>query len=482
MKVIVSALVGAVITLVAVYFWPGADNDASAEAKPLYWVAPMDPNFRRPGPGKSPMGMDLIPVYEEPKETEPGLIRISPEVQNNLGVRTTQVTVQSLDPHIRTVGYVGYNQDTLVHLHPRVEGWIEKLYVKAEGDPVSAGQPLYDLYSPELVNAQEDLMLALRRGEERLVEGAKGRLRALKLAEKTIVQLIETRKVMQTVTYYAPQSGVIEALAVREGFYVQPGSTLFSIGALDSVWVEADVFAAQAHLVRAGLPVVARFKHLPGKTFEGLVSYVYPTLDADTRTLRLRVVLANAGKLLKPNMFAELTIAGDAGAPALTVPRAAVIRTGAQDRVVLDRGEGRFKSVAVHLGRSDQDKVEILHGLNAGDDVVVSAQFLLDSESSRASDFLRMTPPLAKNEAEVNGLVNSFDASTRTANISREAIDKWNRPAATMDFLVDPGVSVDALTPGAEIRFTFRADNGDFIILSATPTKKTPAANPHAHH
>ncbi|AFV00354.1 efflux RND transporter periplasmic adaptor subunit [Simiduia agarivorans] len=482
MKILFSALAGALLTLAAVHYWPAGDSGGESEAKPLYWVAPMDPNFRRPGPGKSPMGMDLIPVYEEAEETEPGLIRINPEVQNNLGVRTELARERALDPHIRTVGYVGYNQDTLVHLHPRVEGWIEKLYVKAEGDPVTAGQPLYDLYSPELVNAQEDLMLALRRGEERLVEGAKGRLRALKLADKTINQLVDTRKVMQTVTYFAPQSGVVEALAIREGFYVQPGSTLFSIGALDSVWVEADVFAAQAHLVRAGLPVVARFKHLPGKSVEGRVSYVYPTLDADTRTLRLRVVLDNAGKLLKPNMFAELTIAGDAGKPALTVPRAAVIRTGSQDRVVLDRGDGRFKSVAVHLGRSDKDYVEILHGLKAGDPVVVSAQFLLDSESSRESDFLRMTPPLAKNEAEVNGVVNSVDAANRTANISREAIDKWNRPAATMDFAIDQAVSLDAFVPGAEIRFKFRAENGEFTILTVTPAKKTPAANPHAHH
>lgn len=481
MKILFSALAGALIAIAALQFWPDSPAGNAGAAKPLYWVAPMDPDYRRPGPGKSPMGMDLIPVYEAPA-AGPGEVVIAPHVEQNLGVRTELAAVRSLEARIRTVGYVGYDEDRLVHLHPRVAGWIETLHVKAEGDPVRAGQPLYSLYSPELVNAQEDLLLALNRGEPRLIESAKSRLRALKLSESTIAELVSRRKVMQTVTYHAPQSGVVEKLAVREGFYVQPDTTLFSIGALDTVWVEADVFARQADRVQLDLPVELRVPHLPGRTFAGRIAYVYPVLDPLTRTLKVRVRIDNAAGLLKPNMFAELVIDGDAGAPALAVPRAAVIRTGVQDRVVRALGQGRFKSVAVRVGRSDGHYLEILEGLQAGDPVVVSAQFLLDSESAKTSDFLRMSPPEPDNEAEVEGLINSVDGPARRVNISRGPVPKWNRAPATLDFRVDPSVAIDALAPGQQIRFRFRALNGEFTLLEIIPAAPQPATNGHLHH
>ena len=288
------------------------------------------------------------------------------------------------------MGYVQYDEDRLIHIHPRVEGWIEKLYVKASGDPVEAGQPLYELYSPQLVNAQEEYLLALKRDNPRLVEAARDRLLALQLAPDIVARLARDKTVHQTVTFYAPQGGVVDNLNIREGFFVMPGTTLMSIGVLEDIWVEAEVFERQAPLVAVGLPVTMSLDYLPGRQWRGQVDYVYPSLDEKNRTLRVRLRFANEDRILKPNMFAQVEIETDPVEDALVVPREAVIRTGGEDRVVLALGEGRFRSTAVELGRVGERDAEILGGLEAGDTVVVSAQFLLDSESSKRADLMRM--------------------------------------------------------------------------------------------
>jgi Cu(I)/Ag(I) efflux system membrane fusion protein len=391
------ALLGAV--LVVILISPGqreaaeGGKQAPQEGRVLYWVAPMDPDYRRDQPGKSPMGMDLVPVYANGGQAGgPGTVEISPEVVNNLGVRTAAVEYRQLQADIRTVGYVGYDEDRLIHIHPRVEGWIEKLYVKAAGNPVEQGQPLYDLYSPQLVNAQEELVLALRRDNQRLVIASEDRLLALQLSAEFISALKKSRQVKQTVTFHAPQDGVVDNLNIREGFFVGPRTTLMSIGSLDDVWVEAEVFERQAARVKVGLPVTMTLDYLPGRKWLGTVDYLYPSLDEKTRTLRVRLRFANEQAELRPNMFAQVIVHGDTGKDALVIPREAVIRTGSQNRVVLALGEGHFKSVEVKLGRLEGQYAEILDGLMDGDSVVASAQFLLDSESSRDSDFLRMSP------------------------------------------------------------------------------------------
>jgi Cu(I)/Ag(I) efflux system membrane fusion protein len=365
------------------------DRAAQKERTPMYWVAPMDPTYRRDAPGKSPMGMGLIPVYEN-DESSAGTVRISPEVINNLGVRIAPVEYRTLPTQIRTVGYVQYDEDRLVHIHPRVEGWIEKLYVKASGDPVEAGQPLYELYSPQLVNAQEELLLALKRDNPRLVAAAEDRLRALQVSPDFIAQLRRDRVVKQTVTFYAPQSGVVDNLNIREGFFVMPDTTLMSVGVLENVWVEAEVFERQAPLVSVGLPVTMSLDYLPSHEWQGRVDYVYPSLDENNRTLRVRLRFGNEDRVLKPNMFVQVVIHAGPVAQALVVPREAVIRTGKQNRVVLALGNGRFASRLVELGRVGERYAEIRSGLAERDEVVVSAQFLLDSESSKRADLMRM--------------------------------------------------------------------------------------------
>ena len=228
-----------------------ATSEAEGSKEPLYWVAPMDPNYKRDEPGKSPMGMDLIPVYEQMGgDEEVGTVTISPDVVNNLGVRTAPVTRGRLDLTISTVGYVQYDEDRLVHIHPRVEGWIEKLHVKAAGDPVIQGEPLYALYSPTLVNAQEELLLALKRNNPTLITAAMERLSALQVPHSEINRLKKSGKVSQTITITAPQSGVLDNLNTREGMFVKPGMEMMAIGQLEHIWVIGEIFERQAASVR----------------------------------------------------------------------------------------------------------------------------------------------------------------------------------------------------------------------------------------
>lgn len=459
-KIIIAIIIGAAIGAgtLGLFLNPNSEGPKtnSEEKKPLYWVAPMDSNYRRDKPGKSPMGMDLIPVYEDESSTDdfgPGAVRVAPHVVNNLGVRTAPVEVENMHTEISTVGYVQYDEDKLIHIHPRVDGWIEKLYVKAEGDPVEKGQPLYSLYSPQLVNAQEELLIALKRNNGSLVTAAKDRLKALQLSAGLIKELEQTKKVRQTITFYSPQAGVVDGLKIREGFYVKPGDTLLSIGKLDQVWVEAEVFERDAALIKEGLPVSMTLDYLPGEDWTGVVDYVYPALNSKTRTLRVRLKFGNPDFQLKPNMFAQVSIHANQADGAIIVPKEAVIRTGKQDRVVLALGDGQFKSIEVTIGRVDKDSIEILSGLNEDDVVVTSAQFLIDSESSKSSDFKRMTHDEVPNSIWMQGEVNSVMTGHRIVNITHGPAEAWDWPEMTMDFNVAENVDVDSLKSGQSLHF-----------------------------
>lgn len=440
--------------------------ESTTEKKPLYWVAPMDPNYRRDKPGKSPMGMDLIPFYEEDdkgSDAGPGAVKISPDVVNNLGVRTAPAQLGFLRSEIQTVGYVKYDEDQLVHIHPRVNGWVEKLYIKASGDPVTKGEPLYNIYSPELVNAQEELVMALERNKPRLIRAAENRLSSLRVPARVIKQLRDSKEVRQNITFYAPQNGVVDNLNIRQGYFVKPGSTIMSIGNLEQVWVEAEVFERQVAGVAVGLPVTMTLDYLPGKEWKGVVDYVYPTLNAKTRTLRVRLRFDNNDRLLKPAMFAQVVIHLDNSEKSLLVPREAVIRFGRSNRVVLALGEGRFKSVNVKIGRYDEHSAEILSGLSEGEKVVTSAQFLIDSESSKTSDFKRMNHGQEAVPASVwvEATINSLTADKRMINASHKAISKWDWPEMTMDFTVADEVDFSTLEAEMTLHVEITKDQKD---------------------
>jgi len=525
---VLGVVIGGILSASAIYYLKdsngGANSSstpaASAKKTPAYWVAPMNPNYKRDKPGKSPMGMDLIPVYADGSSGDSGAgvgtIKVSPDVVNNLGVRTVTAKYSQLHDQIDTVGYVGYDEDKLVHVHPRVKGWVEKLYVKAIGDPVQKGQKLYDIYSPELVNAQEELLLALERKNARLIQASENRLVALQLPKETIEQLKKNRKIQQFVTFRAPQQGVVEMLNIREGFYVQPGTSMLAIGDLREVWVEAEVFERQASAVKIATPVTMELDYLPGKKWQGQVDYIYPTLDPKTRTVKVRLRFDNKNGVFKPNMFAQISIHIQDEGEALLIPKEALIRTGNQDRVVLALGKGQFKSIAVKVGRFDHDRVEIIDGLAEGDNVVSSAQFLLDSESSKTSDFIRMNHGEKKDEmagmdmskmdmsshkgmnmdmsagksmdmsnmdmsgdtvvstADSTGVIVSLMAKHGMITIDRAAIEKWNKPAATVDFMAAKSVDLAEFKAGQKVNFTFEIRDGEFIVtkISSTTVEK----------
>ncbi len=474
----VGGLTGAIVATLAFKLLVTDHGHDSAiqqvEEKPLYWVAPMDPNFRRDGPGLSPMGMDLIPVYaDDIAPSEPGTVRITPNVEHNMGVRLAQVQRRELPTLIDTVGYIQYNAQHLIHVHPRVSGWVEELYVIATGERVVKGQPLYALYAPELVSAQEDYLLARDGGREILINAAANRLAALGMPQEAIAKLGQTGTAQQTVIMPAPASGVVDNLAIREGFFIEPGTNIMSIGSVDDVWVEAEILARHLSLLRTGQAARMTLDFVPGREWLGQLDYIYPTLDATTRTARVRLRFANPEGLLKPNMFAQVRVETGGPGAVLTVPKAAVIRTGKQDRVVLQKAPGEFKSVAVELGLVGDEYIQILSGLEEGDVVVRSGQFLLDSESSISSDFLRMSPlpDAADSEDEVQsacvaGVVNAIDRDSRVLNISRDAIAKWNRGPATMDFTAAENLPLHSLLEGSEIEFEFEIRDGDFVVTA----------------
>lgn len=470
-KFSLTILVSMVAGAVAMHLWNSklisTDNNLSADSNdPLYWVAPMDPNYRRDKPGKSPMGMDLVPVFAEDNSSlgdANGVVEIAPHVVNNLGVRTAEAEVRNLSTMISTVGYVQYDENKLIHIHPRVAGWIEDLYVRAEGDPVRKGQTLYTLYSPELVNAQEEILVAQRLQDKALLNSSKQRLRALQISDDFISKLLKSGQVEQAVPFYATQDGIVDELEVRDGFYVTPEKNLMTIGNLDTVWIEAEVFERDAARVSIGQHVELKTEGFPSKVWQGKVDYIYPTLRAASRTLRLRIGLANPEQLLKPNMFTELNIHTEAS-QSLVVPQEAVIRTGQQNRVVLVQGEGKFKSIAVSLGRMTGDYAEIRDGLQAGQRVVTSAQFLIDSESSKTSDFMRMSQVAETNAVWMKGTINSIIPEQRMLNITHEEVPEWQMAGMTMNFILADEIAMSDLGAGQSIHFQTERTAQGFLI------------------
>lgn len=367
-------------------------SSAGDEAEILYWVAPMDPNYRRDKPGKSPMGMDLIPVYAEDSGSADGSISITPEVVQNLGVRTAVAERSRLWRGIDTVGYVDYDESLVSHIHLRTEGWIENLAVQSEGERVTRGQRLFDVYSPELVNAQQEFMQALKLDNAGMQQASRDRLAALGVSAGQIQALQKTRQVQQRVAVFAPQDGVVSTLPVREGMFVKPADRVMSLADLSQVWLLAEVFERQADWVEVGQDADVILPYQPGTQLEGRVEYIYPGLDPKTRTLKVRLRFANPNETLKPNMYANVKIYGGPRNDVIVIPLEALIRTGREARVVLALGEGRFTSRKVQAGMESGDWIEIVSGLKAGDKVVTSGQFLIDSEASLKASMQRMQP------------------------------------------------------------------------------------------
>jgi Cu(I)/Ag(I) efflux system membrane fusion protein len=366
---------------------------AAGGKTPLYWHDPMVPGQKFDKPGKSPfMDMQLVPVYAGADGDE-GAVTVSPRIEQNLGVRTALVSSGRLPTGIVTVGSIAYNDRDVALVQARSGGFVERLYVRAALDPVKQGQPLAELYVPDWIAAQEEFLAARRmQGSDTLslVDGARQRMRLAGMTDGQIRLVESSGKVHARLTVTAPVSGVVAELGAREGMTVAAGAQLFRINGLSTVWVNAEVPENAAAQVRPGDPVEARSPALPGSVFKGKVGALLPEVSAATRTRKARIELANTGGQLVPGMFATITFASRRDADVLLVPSEAVIQTGTRSVVILALRGGKFQPVDVELGSESNGQTEIRKGLAAGQKIVLSGQFLLDSEASLKGTTARM--------------------------------------------------------------------------------------------
>ena len=362
------------------------------------YVCPMHPQIVRDEEGSCPIcGMDLVVKMIDPDQGKRPGVKVSSAVVQSMGIRTAEVQRDTLWKYIRTVGRVEFDETRLAHVHPRAAGWMETLALRAEGDPVERGQLLGELYSPDILAAQVDFLIALDRIGDRAdsragdrIEKARNRLRLLGVPEDTITRIQKRRKTQNRTPVRAPMAGVVSRLGAREGMYVTPELEVFTIADLSGMWVMVDVFEHQIDWLAEGLSAEISVPAYPGRTWEGRVEYIYPELDAASRTLRVRLAFDNPEGLLKSKMFADVVIYGGPRHDALVIPREALIETGERSSVVTVAGEGHFQPVDVVVGMRRGDRVEILSGLKEGDRVVTSGQFLIDSESSLQASFNRL--------------------------------------------------------------------------------------------
>jgi Cu(I)/Ag(I) efflux system membrane fusion protein len=446
-------------------------SEPKDEPEILYWVAPMDPNFRRDEPGKSPMGMDLVPVYAEEQETGDQEVRINPSVGQNLGIRLHAAEIRPLWRRIEATGYVGFDENRFSRIHMRTEGWIESLLVNAEGERVKQGQLLFEFYSPVLVNAQKEYLQAQRRNESRMLQAAVEKLRALGMVGADIEALSERGLASQTIKVLAPRDGIVTALQVREGMFLKPETEVMSLADLSSVWLQAEIFESQADWVAPGQSAEAELNYMPGEVFSGKVDYIYPVLDARTRTLRVRLQFDNPGERLKPNMYASVTIFGRTHQDALSIPRDALIRAPGNDRVVVALGDGRYRVHEVMTGIESGEWVEIIAGLEPGAKVVTSAQFLIDSEASLTGSLRRLEAIPDQDDSPGprtvfgSGRVNEIEYSRRLLTVTHGPIDALGWPGMTMQFSVGPAVDLSRIAQGQSVHFSIRPDDDGVYLI-----------------
>ena len=377
-----------------------ADSD-----HPVTYVCPMHPQIHQDHPGKCPIcGMDLVAksAHSHPAQEAHPQVFVSGAMIQSLGVRTALVQRGSVSREFKAQGIVAPDDERITYLHPRAAGWIETLYVRTDGEEVERSDTLADFYSPYITQVQLDYLKALeeldlasfdpegRKQSQIKANALRNSLRNLKVMDLDIKRIETSRTVLPTIQIIAPQDGVISELGVREGMYVEPFDRMFTIVDLSQVWVMVDLHEDQAAWIRPGQQMEITAPAVPGKHWTGKVEYIYPQVDPRTRTLRARLEIANPNESLLLNMFVEVSLSGDKAADSLIIPRQAIILTGERKSVVKDLGNGHFQPVDVETGMWDDNHIEILSGLKEGDRIVVSGQFLIDSESSIQASFLRM--------------------------------------------------------------------------------------------
>jgi membrane fusion protein, copper/silver efflux system len=482
--------------------------DAGTQERRIkYYRNPMGLPDTSPTPKKDPMGMDYIPVYEGDDHVDAGAagqIRISTDKVQKLGVRTEAAAMRALDRVVRAAGRVEPDERRLYAISPKFEGYVERLHVNVTGQPVAKGQPLFEVYSPELVSAQREYAIAAqgveslkdadsaaRRGMQELADSSLVRLRNWDISEEQIRTLSKSGEARRTLTFRSPVSGIVTEKKALQGMRFMPGEALYQIADLSAVWIVADVFEQDIGYVKSGAKATVRINAYPDKTFTGRITYVYPTLKPETRTIPVRVELANPGQLLKPAMFAEVELAAGGKGNVLTVPSSAVIDSGVRRIVLVQLDEGRFEPREVQLGARSDDYVEVLKGVKDGERVVVAANFLIDAESNLKAALGGFGMPPQQTQASSPqatsgvshhgvGIVGSVNVKAGTVSMNHEAIASLKWPAMTMEFKAANEALLQDLKPGTRVEFEFvERKPGEWVI---TGIKRASAAAAHSGH
>ncbi|MBK1726056.1 efflux RND transporter periplasmic adaptor subunit [Halorhodospira neutriphila] len=456
----------AAVTALAPWAQPaGGDGEAR---EPLYYRHPHDASITSEEPKKDEMGMDYIPVY--PGEAQagkqaPGVVEIPSGVVQAMSVRTAEVQRGPLQREISTVGHVEADEAGISRIDLRTEGWIEALEVAREGDPVEEGDVLFRYFSPRLLNAQQELLQAVEGGRAGGIPAAERRLRSLGLDEAQIRAIRERGEPFQRLAARAPQDGVVKDLNIREGDRFSPGDHVMAIADLSTVWVMAEVFAHRGAWLEPGLPATVSSRYLPGGPRETTVDYVQPFLQQETRTTRARLALDNADRQLRPGMYTRVDIQAEPTEPLTHVPRDAVIRTGAEARVILALGGGRFRAQQVAVGMAAGDRLAV-DGVRPGAEVVVSGQFLLDSEADVAAELLRLEGA-GPRDITARGVLRAVDPRQGGVTIEHEPIPELGWSEMTMEFDLAEGVEPGDLEPGDAVTFALRPGAGQKARITA---------------
>ncbi|WP_409482695.1 efflux RND transporter periplasmic adaptor subunit [Noviherbaspirillum sp. ST 5-3] len=479
------------------------------ERKLLYYRNPMGLPDTSPVPKKDPMGMDYIAVYEGEEEADAASsnqIKISTDKVQKLGVRTEAASLKAINKVVRAAGRIEADERRLYTIAPKFEGYVERLHVNSTGQAVAKGQPLFEVYSPELVSAQREYAVAAQgvqalkgadseaqNGMKQLAESSLMRLKNWDISEEQVKALARSGEARRTMTFRSPATGIVTEKKAVSGMRFMAGEMLYQIADLSSVWVLADVFEQDIGLVKSGAKAKVRINAYPDKVFEGPVSYVYPTLNSGTRTVQVRIELANPGQLLKPGMFSDVELAASSRSDVLTIPLSAVIDSGTRRIVLVQAGEGRFEPREVKLGTRSDEYIEVVEGVKAGEKVVVAANFLIDAESNlKAAVGGFGTPdkgaaPTAEKAVvghKATGKVEEIDAKAGTISIAHGPIESLKWPGMTMEFNVANEALLKGLKPGTAISFEFvERQPGEWVItsLKTTGAAKADPGDVHAH-
>lgn len=470
-------------------YWAAVHRDASmiettaksaTEKQPLYWYDPMMPDQHFDKPGKSPfMDMELVPKYADDvgAESTDG-VRVDNRVQQNLGIRLATVESGSLTNVLAAPASVGFNEREVAIVQTRTAGFVARDYEHAPGDVVAAGVPLLDVLTPEWAGAQAEFLALRQAGESDLLATARQRLRLLGMSEAQIKQVEQTGKVHDTTTISAPIGGMIQSLDIRQGMTLSPGMTVARINGLATVWLEASVPETQTVRIQAGMTASATLTAYPGQTLSGKVIAILPAADAASRTVRVRLVFPNPNGKLRPGMFAQVRFVDSSMAETLLIPSEALIHTGKRTVVIVADTQGRFQPASVTTGAEADGKTAILSGLQAGERVVASGQFLIDSEASlqgvlarlAASSSVEATPAqssASSTEIEAFGVIEAFGQGEIT--LSHEPIPALDWPAMTMPFPLASGVDTKGFKVGQRIRFMLEQHGEDMVITRLQP-------------